>query len=188
METKTRDSSVREIGIYSKILITRNISVNIRYIGRNVKEFLQKKLSADIEGKCIVEGYIKPNSVSILTYSGGIIHGDNIKFECVFECQVCSPVEGMHIKCIAKNITKAGIRAEINDGVNATPLVIFIARDHHVITPYFNNIKENSSIIIRVIGKRFELNDTYICIIAELVESTNKPDKNKTRKKKLVIQ
>ena len=182
METKTVVPKDHEIGIYSKILITKNLPVNIKYIGRNIKELLQKKLSAEIEGKCIVEGYIKPKSVSVLTYSGGIIRGNNIMFEVVFECQVCSPVEGMRIKCTGKNITKAGIRAEIIDGINSTPLVIFIARDHHDITPYFNSVKENNNIIIRVVGKRFELNDSYICIIAELVEPVNNPTKKLTRK------
>jgi DNA-directed RNA polymerase subunit E'/Rpb7 len=178
MDQKSETPKPRDIGIYSKILITRNISLHIVSIGNNVKEILMKKLSSEIEGKCIVEGYIKPKSVSILTYSSGVIKGNKILFEIVFECQVCSPVEGMHIRCLAKNITKAGIRAEIDDGVNSTPLVIFVARDHHLITPYFNSVVENNSIIVRVIGRRFELNDTYICVIAELIDpSTLKANK-----------
>ena len=177
METKIVVPKDRELGIYSKILITKSIPVNIKHIGLNIKELLQKKISSEIEGKCAVEGYIKPKSVSILTYSGGIIRGNNIMFEVVFECQGCSPVEGMRIKCTAKNITKAGIRAEITDGIQSTPLIIFIARDHHEITPYFNSIKEDNNITVSVIGKRFELNDIHICIIAELVEPINNPTK-----------
>lgn len=191
MEKKEAIAKPRELGIYSKILITRMASMHITHMGNNIKELLQHKLSSEIEGKCIVEGYIKPKSVSILTYSSGIVQGHNIIFEIVFECQACLPVEGMHIKCIAKNITKAGIRAEITDGVNKTPLVIFIARDHHTITPYFNSIKEQSNIVVRVIGQRFELNDNYICVIAELIQTpshlTNKTTNKSTRKKKLVI-
>ena len=85
METKKVTSKPRDIGIYSKILITRNISLHINAIGNNVKDLLRKKLSSEIEGKCIVEGYIKPKSVSILTYSSGIIKGNKILFEIVLQ-------------------------------------------------------------------------------------------------------
>ena len=48
-------------------------------------------------------------------------------FEVVFECQVCCPVEGMHIDCIAEEITEtAGIRAETVD--KPSPVVVYVAR------------------------------------------------------------
>jgi hypothetical protein len=81
---------------------------------------------------------------------------------------VCSPVEGMLINCVAKNITKMGIRAETNE--NPSPVVIFISRDHHYTSTYFSNIKENDDIQVSVIGQRFELNDKYVSIIAKVVE------------------
>jgi DNA-directed RNA polymerase subunit E'/Rpb7 len=129
---------------------------------------LEKIISSQIEGKCIVEGYIKPGTIKILTYSNGMIQSDIIIFEVVFECLVCSPVEGMLIDVIAKNITKAGIRAEYDS--QPSPIEVFVARDHHYKSSYFANVKENDKIRIRVIGQRYELNDKYISIIAELIE------------------
>ena len=95
--------------------------------------------------------------------------GFQCDFEVVIQCEVCSPVEGMHISCIAKHINKAGIRAEINE--TPSPVVIFIARDHNYASPLFADVKENNDIKVRVIGQRFELNDKYISVIAEIVES-----------------
>lgn len=172
-------------GIYSKILITRRIPVNIKYVGSNIKQTLENIISTEIEGKCIVEGFVKPSTTKILTYSSGLIDGVNIMFEIVFECLVCSPVEGMHIKCIAKNITKAGIRAETDE--EPSPVIIFIARDHHNTSKYFANVKQNDSIKVRVIGQRYELNDKYISIIAELLE-TNEDKIKKMKKPRLVIK
>jgi len=48
-------------------------------------------------------------------------------------------------------------------------LVIFIARDHHFQNAYFNNINESDIIHIRVIGQRYELNDKFISVIAEII-------------------
>ena len=167
MKRKTQHISSMQ-SLYTQILITKKLHLNINNIGSNIKQTLEKALAMQIEGKCIVEGYIKPNSVEIITFSSGLLSGSNVTFEVVFQCYVCLPVEGMHINCIANHINKAGIRAEVKD--KPSPVVIFIARDHNYSSPLFSQVKENDEIKIRVIGQRFELNDTYISIIAELVE------------------
>ena len=158
----------KEISIFMSSMITKRVSLPMSFIGRNIKPILEKMIATQVEGKCIVEGYIKPNSIKIISYSNGIIKGDEVAFEVVFECLVCLPVEGMHITAIAKNITKAGIRAEINE--EHSPLIIFIAREHIYKSAYFSSIKENDEIKVRVIGQRYELNDTFISIIAELLD------------------
>ena len=127
--------------LYNQLLITRKVPINIAYIGNTIKETLEKAIAAQIEGKCIVEGYIKPNSVEVITFSSGMVMGSSVIFEVVIQCDVCSPVEGMHIKCIAKHINKAGIRAEVQD--MPSPVVIFIARDHNYMSPLFSQVKEN---------------------------------------------
>jgi DNA-directed RNA polymerase subunit E'/Rpb7 len=158
----------REINIFMPSMITKRVSLAMSNIGSNIKPLLEKIISSQIEGKCIVEGYIKPGTVKILTYSNGMLNSDNVIFEVVFECLVCSPVEGMLIDVVAKNITKAGIRAEYD--TIPSPIEVFVARDHHYKSTYFASIKENDKIRIRVIGQRYELNDKYISIIAELIE------------------
>lgn len=154
--------------IYNTTVLTRKVPVHITLIGDNIVELLEQEISSQIEGKCIAEGYVMPISVKILTYSSGLLSSESIIFTVLFECMICNPVEGMQIKCYAKNITKAGIRAETKEIPN--PLVIFISRDHHYSLPYFATIKENDEINIKVIGQRFELNDKYISVIAQLLE------------------
>ena len=156
--------------IYSRCLITRKIVLPMNAIGKNLKETIEKNIQTQIEGKCVVEGYIKPNSSNIITYSSGLIeHGNNIVFEIVFECEVCFPVEGMLISCVAKNITKAGVRAESANDI-PSPVVVFIARDHHYSVSQFANIQEGDKFTARVIGQRFELNDKYVSVIAEYIQ------------------
>ena len=162
----------REINIYMMALISKRICVPVINIGKKLDQTLQQILATDIEGRCIKEGFIKPDSIRIQSYSSGLIQGSTIIFDVVFECKVCSPVEGMIINCIAKNITKAGIRAEIPG--DFSPLIIFVARDHNFMSSYFNSIKENQSIQVKVMGQRYELYDKYISIIGLLIESNKK--------------
>ena len=61
-----------------------------------------------------------------------------------------------------------GIRAEVKD--MPSPVVIFVARDHNYNSQLFTDTKVNDEIMVRVIGQRYELNDAYISIIAEIVD------------------
>ena len=167
-QKKRRETRIQSV--YSRCLITRKIVLPITSIGKNLQEVIEENIKANFEGKCVVEGYIKPNSSKIVTYSSGIIQrGNSISFEVVFECDVCFPVEGMLISCVAKNITKAGIRAESAFDV-PSPVVVFVAKDHHFNVSHFAEIQEGDKINVRVIGQRFELNDKYISIIGELIK------------------
>lgn len=178
----------KDVGVYMTNLITRKIHVPFNKIGKNIANNIEVIIKREIEGKCAIEGYIKPNSVKIITYSSGILVEEQVLFEVVFECMVCCPVEGMLIKCIVKNVTQAGIRAVINE--EASPVVIYVSRDHHYNNKYFNTVKENDEITIRVIGQRYELNDEHVSVMGEIVEP--KTDKYKSnilsKKPKLVIE
>ena len=170
VKQKIKRKETKITSIYSRCLITRNIVLPITAIGKNIKEVIEDNIKSNFEGKCLVEGFIKPNSAKIITYSSGIIYrGSSVSFEVIFECEVCFPVEGMLVSCVAKNITKAGIRAESATDV-PTPVVVFIAKDHHYNIAHFNDVKEGDKINVRIIGQRFELNDKYVSIIGELVK------------------
>jgi DNA-directed RNA polymerase subunit E'/Rpb7 len=154
--------------VYSPCQITKNIILPMTAIGKNLQQTLETTIAKMVGGKCIVEGYVKPGSIKIITFSSGIVKGENILFDVVFNCEVCYPVAGMNLNCIAKNITKAGIRAESADE-QPSPFILFIARDHYYASEYFNSVEENEKFVARVIAQRFELNDKYVSIIAELV-------------------
>jgi hypothetical protein len=172
-------------GVYIGSMLTMKVPLSITEVGKNVKQNLERIISKKTEGKCIAEGFIRPNSIKVISYSAGIINSEIIEFQTVFECMICNPVEGMKIECITKTITKAGIHAEVMDQKGIVPVTVFVARDHHISDKTFNSIKENTKITVRVIGSRFELNDPFIYVIGELM---NDQFKTQTiRKPRLVI-
>jgi len=185
-QKKRRDTKLETI--YSRGLITRKIVLPINTIGKNIREVIEQNIQNTFEGKCIAEGYIKPESSKIISYSSGVVdRGNYVSFEIVFECDVCFPVEGMLIQCVAKNITKAGIRAESANEF-PSPVIVFIAKDHHYNVANFADIKEGDKITARVIGQRFELNDKYISIIGELVKEKDPQKFKQPSKPRLVIE
>jgi len=159
-----------EFGVYVRNMISMKIFMKMREIGKNTKGNLEKKVVEKTEGKCIPEGFIRPDSVRILSYSSGVVNLENIEFQVVFECLVCNPVEGMHVDCVVKTITKAGIHGEVVTEKGYVPLKIFVARDHNYSNKLFGQVKEGATVKAKIIGKRFELNDPYIVAIASLVD------------------
>jgi len=184
MRPKYKKKEPKFVSIYSRCLITRQITLPMTAVGKNLKQTIEQNIQTTLEGKCLVEGFVKPKSTKIVTYSSGLIQGVTIQFMIVIECEVCFPVEGMLIPCVAKNITKAGIRAE-SSNETPSPIVVFIARDHHYNAQKFSAIQEGDKFNARVIGQRFELNDKYISIIAELVLEK---EKEPFKKPKLVFE
>ena len=97
--------------IFMKNILTRKIILPFQSVGSNIKENIIKILEEESYNKCSKEGYIKNNSINILSYSSGIVEENHVVFDVSFECDICHPVEGQLIKCQVQNITRAGIKA-----------------------------------------------------------------------------
>lgn len=180
-------SSLVEDELYSKTVLTTKVVIPFILVGSNVETTIKNTISAKMEGKCIVEGYVKPESIRIIKFSSGTLTSKYVEFEVVFECSICCPVESMQINCYAKNITQAGIRAFTSLDEKKSPVVIYVSRDHHSSNSYFNSVNEKDFIRVRVIGQRFELNDKQVSIIGELMPKSATSAGAEHAKKKIII-
>ena len=78
------------------------------------------------------------------------------------------------MSCVAKTVTQAGIRAHAFS--EPSPIVVYVSREmhdaavsnHRMMTNSMDSIKPGEVIQIRVVGRRFELNDKHVSIIGEL--------------------
>lgn len=168
------EAHTTEYSVYVRNMISMKIHLKMSEVGDSTKMNLERKIVHRTEGKCIPEGYVRPDSVKMVTYSSGVIKMNMIEFQVVFECLICNPVEGMVVECATRTITKAGIHADVITDKGFLPMKVFVARDHNYSNRQFGSIKENTNIKVRIIGKRFELNDPYIVAIASLVDSGRK--------------
>ena len=165
-----------DMGLFCKQQINRKLMISFSKIkqGVDVKQFLTNELSKQIEGYCSIEGYICPKSISILSYSCGTLTGANIIFDIVAECFICFPNEHTTIKCVARTITHAGIRAgatQLTPG-SLSPIEVFLSRDMNMKnSELFARIEENDILTVEIIGRRFVLHDTHVTIIAMLIDA-----------------
>tara|TARA_B100000579_G_scaffold197601_2_gene161494 strand:- start:4045 stop:4680 length:636 start_codon:yes stop_codon:yes gene_type:complete len=157
--------------IYNKVLLTDKILINFKDVNNNIYNTINNIIKKKVEGLCINEGYVKIDSVKLISYSTGELFSDSTLFNIIYECYVANAVDSMTFDCVVKSITKVGIRAELNEDIS--PFIIFIARDHHFDNENFSKVSEGDIINVRVIGQRYELNNKFISIIAELLDINN---------------
>jgi DNA-directed RNA polymerase subunit E'/Rpb7 len=165
-----------ESGVFSKTFITRRLVIKPHELKSNISLLLKKKLNEQISGKCIKDGYIRPNTIEIQTrprYGNVIVNsfsGDVI-YDVGFTCDVCNPSLDMQFVCKVVNKNRIGLIAEsyINEDERA-PLTIIVAYQHHDNRKKFESIKINSDIIIKVIGSRFSIGDSRVNVVGKLID------------------
>jgi hypothetical protein len=164
--------------LFVKRQIKRTITVPFYKITKavNITQLLRTELAKGVEGRCSVEGYISPNSISICSHSCGTLSAANIHFDITADCLICFPDEHTVIKCVAKTITQAGIRAGaryLQPG-HVSPIEVFLSRDMNTQTrELFSRIEENDILTVEIIGRRFVLHDTHVTIIAMLLDAVS---------------
>jgi hypothetical protein len=165
-----KDNKSNEQNLYSRNVLELKVILLSQEIGENkTNKNLKQKVVNQIEGKCIQEGFVKPNSVQLLKYSAGLVKTQYIEFSVVIECKTCNPTEGLLLyDCVCTSVTKGGIHANIYDNQNNIPVTVYIHRDHFAENRVFQSIQKDDIFDIKVIGARFELNDPCVEIIGEI--------------------
>jgi DNA-directed RNA polymerase subunit E'/Rpb7 len=172
--------------IYFKSILKRRVVVDPKYLNEHIDEYIQSHLKNKLEGKCIYEGYIRPDSIRLIKRSAGFLLGSrftgDMTYEVAYTADICNPSEGNVIECKAEIINKTGILA--HNG----PLTILIGREIHdssrELKEAFDRIKVGENVKIQVIGKMYSLQDKEIRIFGKLYGVDFKKNKNKSNVKR----
>jgi len=153
-------------------VLTRDVRLPMNQVGGDITALILSSLQK-YEGRCIEEGYLKLGSVRIINYSCGLLENVHVIISVSFECQLINPLVGHPMVCLVESNTKAGIKGRLH--AKESPFVIFLARDHHHTNDTFSTYKEGDKINVKIIGKRYEINDPKISIIAVLDDTYVEP-------------
>jgi hypothetical protein len=117
-----------------------------------------------MEGRCSSEGYVQPESITVLKYSLGRTSytKGGVDYDVTFQADVCLPHPGQIFKATANLRTKIGIHAE------STPLKILIPRDLHIGNQEFETVEVGQEFEFEVIGPQFKQQDKVIIVVGRL--------------------
>jgi len=153
---------IAEDGLYVQNIIMEDIRVKYEDCGRDMENYFLEYAKDRIEGRCRNEGFVKPGSAKIVSYTSGNIRSDQVQFRVLYLFDVCFPYEGMKVECMVKSVSKIGIRATMNE---PSPMVVYVMREHNAFLDY----KINSKIYVKILGHRYEHNDPFISVFGEII-------------------
>ncbi len=157
--------TVQEEGLYVESIVKESLSVPFADAGRNMEQYFKSYASEHLEGRCWKEGYIRPNSSKVVSYTAGLLNGTSIDYSVLYQVEVCYPYEKMEVECIVRQVNKVGIRATLREKQN--PLVVYVTREHNS-QLNMSSYKVGQKIKVRILGHRFEPGDTCIHVMAEM--------------------
>ncbi len=171
--------------IFIRQQLTEKIKLEPAFISSTYKDEVLKRLKAKVEGICTKHGYIRPDSVEIYKVCSGRVEliglNGNTVFDVVFWADVCNPLLGSVLKCRVTNINKFGILVEAGNIIEA-----IIAKNSVSIQSDVDleKVRIGDDVMIEVVGKKYELNDKKISLIARIVR--NKDENKKVSMKKSI--
>jgi len=162
------------IELYKNVMLEEYIYLKPVDLNNKIDDIILRKLKKKIEGKCIRVGYIKPDSVKILSRSLGIINNSNFDgvtmFKVKFTVDVCKPTNGQIVDCKVFNIDKSQVICYIDDQ-QSSPLEIYLFKHHHVGNVDFANLKNGDIIRMRIGGSKWEYRDEKIITIGNFIST-----------------
>jgi DNA-directed RNA polymerase subunit E'/Rpb7 len=169
--------------IYFNNIVKKKIIVNPKHMG-NIDNYIESYLKTNYEGKCIAEGYVKPETIKIVRRSIGAITGSrfsgDVTYMIEYSAEICNPVIGNVIECKVKNINKLGLLC--NNG----PITVIVGKKFHDNLEDINKIKEGDSINVEIIAKKIQLNKEEIQVVGKIFSNNTTTAAKKSIKKTMV--
>lgn len=161
-----------------------NVKISPKDITNNMEESILKVLKRQKEGICSNHGFIKQGSIKILEISGGKLelasfHG-YMNYTVKYSANVCNPVKDNIVSAKVCNVNDFGILCTSlvkDDSGSEIPVLEIIVPKHSpaiVSAVNLDDIKIHQSVMIQIVGKKYQLGNSKISIIGKIVvdEST----------------
>lgn len=162
--------------MYLRRTLQAIIDIKPSELGADTYNIILNKLRRKFEGHCITEGYVKNDSIKLITFSLGKAddpYSGNVRFQTTYSAEILNPIEGMQLECTITLTTKMGIRAKLsNDPQN--PLDILVPRDHYVDNPYYHSLSEGDTCKLEVVANKYKWGSKDIFVLAKIIQPETK--------------
>lgn len=157
--------------LFERRELTKSVHINSKFLQKNIQASLLFQLRTTFEGKCITEGFIQPNSITITNYTLGrtnYIKG-GIDYNVSFQADICMPHAGQRFKAPVKLRSKIGIHAK------TPPIEVLIPRDLHLGNEEFEQVKIDEEIEFEIVGSQYKQDDENIVVVGRLLSKVKLP-------------
>lgn len=157
---------------YTSHVLTETITLTPNSLNFTIDDILLKKIKDKVENKCIDIGFIKPNSVKILSRTLGTMNNADFSGKINYTIKYSADVFNLNVNqilmCKVSNIDKSQTICYIGDK-DTSPVEIYLFKHQHVGNQEFANLKLNDIINVKIAGFKYEYKDIQIVAIGGLV-------------------
>jgi len=169
----------KRMDIFFETTLEDIIKLSPSQITTKKDEFILQVLKSNYEGTCSKFGYIKKNSIQLVSVSMGAVelatfHG-YILFPVLFKASICNPSVGSVIQCSVHRMNSFGMlctATTINSETGKEEQIMNIAVPKHLSSKddaFVDSIQIGDSVLIEIIGKKYELKNTNISAIGKVI-------------------
>jgi N-glycosidase YbiA len=148
----------------------------------DITRLLYEKLKQKLEGKCSLHGWVKPESLKILSRSMGYVESGRFTGDIVYHIQVqgtvINPASGVLVvgQVIRKN--KMGMYVDYEGSIR-----IILPRDLHIGDEEYEGVEVGQFVECEIKKSRFQVNDEYILSVGDFRKVSQKTKGQRTVKK-----
>lgn len=125
----------------------------------NISDIILQNLKDKVEGRCISEGYIKPESVEIVSRNSGIMENHDfsgsLTYTIKYKGDICIPRIGQVVECKVDTHDDTNSVCYIGDEITS-PMEIYLFRDHYIGNADYVNLKSGDKILIKIMKTQIE--------------------------------
>ena len=153
--------------LFERRELSKKVNVHAKFIQNNIQSSLLGQLKIKFQGRCLAEGYLQRDSITIVKYSIGRCNylKGGVDYDVTFQADICLPHAGHVFKAPVSLRSKIGIHAELE------PLRVLIPRDLHVGNEAFDKVEVGDQVEFEVVGTQFKQGDEDIIVIGKLIKN-----------------
>lgn len=166
--------NIKTDNIYEKRQLSTSLAIHPKTFNySDVNNIILEKLKKKVEGKCISDGFIKEESVEIISRSlGSLLNHDfdsNITYEIMYSADVCNPKEGQTIEVIVNTIDETNTVCYYLDE-ESSPVEIYLFKQHYLENQEYSALQQGDRIIVKILDTQIEFGSKKILAIAEFIK------------------
>lgn len=174
MSTIESIKNIKTDNIYETRQLTTTLSIHPKMFNySDVNDIIHQKLKKKVEGKCISDGYIKEESIKIISRSLGMLlnhdFDSNISYEIMYSADICNPKEGQIIEVVVDTVDETNTICYYMDE-ESSPIEIYLFKQHYLENQEYAALKQGDVIIVKILETQIEFGSKKILAIAEFIK------------------
>ena len=157
--------------LFERRELTKKVNIHAKFLQKNIQASLLSQLKVKFQGRCLAEGYLQRDSITITAYSLGRLNylRGGADYDVTFQADICMPHVGQVFKAPVSLRSKIGIHAELE------PLRILIPRDLHIGNELFDKVEVGDDVEFEVVGTQFKQGDEDVIVVGRLLGQIVEP-------------